>query len=51
MMQSVWGWRGAFIGAGMLGFAVAAYLVATPTETPAAAAARQAPAKPPAGGC
>jgi FSR family fosmidomycin resistance protein-like MFS transporter len=27
MMQSVWGWRGAFIGAGVLGFAVAALLV------------------------
>ncbi len=28
MMQSVWGWRGAFIGAGVLGFAVAAIVVA-----------------------
>ena len=28
MMQSLWGWRGAFIGAGMLGFAVAALLLA-----------------------
>ena len=28
MMQGVWGWRGAFIGAGILGFAVAALLVA-----------------------
>jgi FSR family fosmidomycin resistance protein-like MFS transporter len=28
LMQSVWGWRGAFIGAGVLGFAVAALLVA-----------------------
>src|SRR5450759_4468432 len=28
MMQSVWGWRGAFIGAGILGFAVAAILLA-----------------------
>jgi len=28
MMQSVWGWRGAFIGAGVLGFAVAAVLLA-----------------------
>lgn len=27
MMQSLWGWRGAFIGAGMLGFAVAALLL------------------------
>ncbi len=40
MMQNVWGWRGAFIGAAMLGFAVAAYLIATPTETPGAAAHR-----------
>ena len=28
MMQSLWGWRGAFIGAGLLGFAVAAVLLA-----------------------
>jgi FSR family fosmidomycin resistance protein-like MFS transporter len=28
MMASLWGWRGAFIGAGILGFAVAAILVA-----------------------
>jgi len=28
MMQSLWGWRGAFIGAGILGFAVAAMLIA-----------------------
>ena len=28
MMQSLWGWRGAFIGAGLLGFAVAALLLA-----------------------
>ena len=27
MMQSLWGWRGAFIGAGILGFAVAAALM------------------------
>ncbi len=27
-MQSLWGWRGAFIGAGLLGFAVAALLLA-----------------------
>ena len=27
-MQSVWGWRGAFIGAGLVGFAVAALLLA-----------------------
>jgi FSR family fosmidomycin resistance protein-like MFS transporter len=28
IMQSLWGWRGAFIGAGMLGFTVAAILLA-----------------------
>jgi MFS family permease len=28
MMQNVWGWRGAFIGAGVLGFAVAGILLA-----------------------
>src|ERR1017187_6902466 len=28
MMQSLWGWRGAFIGAGLLGFAVAVLLLA-----------------------
>src|SRR5579864_8754759 len=28
MMQSVWGWRGAFIGAGILGFAAAGMLLA-----------------------
>jgi len=28
IMQSVWGWRGAFVGAGLIGFAVAALLVA-----------------------
>ena len=28
MMQSVWGWRGAFIGAGVFGFVVAAILLA-----------------------
>jgi len=30
MMQSLWGWRGAFIGAGVLGFAVAGVLLALP---------------------
>ncbi len=43
-MQSQWGWRGAFIGAGVLGFAVAALLVvmrdndtgAAPQKQPAA---------------
>ena len=28
LMQSLWGWRGAFVGAGILGFAVAALLLA-----------------------
>jgi len=28
VMQSVWGWRGAFVGAGVLGFAVAVILLA-----------------------
>jgi MFS transporter, FSR family, fosmidomycin resistance protein len=28
LMQNMWGWRGAFIGAGILGFAVAAILLA-----------------------
>jgi len=28
LMQSLWGWRGAFIGAGLIGFAVAVLLVA-----------------------
>ena len=39
LMQSLWGWRGAFIGAGVLGFAVAAFLVAMSEdiEEPAAA--------------
>lgn len=32
LMQSIWGWRGAFIGAGVLGFAVAALLVAIKDE-------------------
>ena len=27
MMQSLWGWRGAFVGTGILGFAVAAVLL------------------------
>ena len=39
MMQSLWGWRGAFIGAGVLGFAAAALLLAMresePTHAPA----------------
>jgi FSR family fosmidomycin resistance protein-like MFS transporter len=33
IMQSLWGWRGAFIGAGVLGFAVAALLLAIREDT------------------
>jgi MFS family permease len=43
MMQSLWGWRGAFVGAGILGFAVAAMLIAirdNAAEAPAAAPPR-----------
>lgn len=45
MMQSLWGWRGAFIGAGIMGFAVAAVVLAIrdQDDTPAT----QAAAKPP----
>jgi MFS family permease len=44
LMQSLWGWRGAFIGAGVLGFAVAALLVAMREDAvgPAAIAAPRA---------
>jgi FSR family fosmidomycin resistance protein-like MFS transporter len=38
MMQSIWGWRGAFIGAGLLGFAVAAILMLAREGTPLPAA-------------
>ena len=38
-MQSVWGWRGAFVGAGILGFAVAALLIAMRGNGTAAAPA------------
>jgi MFS family permease len=34
MMQSLWGWRGAFIGAAILGFAVAALLLVQRDEPP-----------------
>ena len=34
LMQNLWGWRGAFIGAGMLGFAVAAILLAVRENAP-----------------
>jgi len=43
LMQSLWGWRGAFIGAGILGFAVAAMLIAVRdngADAPAASAPR-----------
>jgi MFS family permease len=43
MMQSIWGWRGAFIGAGALGFAVAAILLAIRDQ--GTAAATPAPAR------
>jgi len=43
-MQSLWGWRGAFIGAGLLGFAIAALLLAVRAQPPAASTA--APARP-----
>ena len=45
MMQSVWGWRGAFIGAGIFGIAVAAILIAIrdePISTKTATAERAA---------
>jgi MFS family permease len=34
LMQSVWGWRGAFVGAALLGFAVAALLLIQREEPP-----------------
>jgi MFS family permease len=34
LMQSVWGWRGAFVGAAVLGFAVAALLLIQREEPP-----------------
>jgi FSR family fosmidomycin resistance protein-like MFS transporter len=43
LMQNIWGWRGAFIGAGILGFAVAAILLAVRDEP--AVPERAAPAK------
>ena len=46
LMQSLWGWRGAFIGAAVLGFAVAGILmlVRDPPATPASAAPPRASA-------
>ena len=35
LMQSVWGWRGAFIGAGVLGFIAAAFVLSVREQTPA----------------
>lgn len=40
IMQSVWGWRGAFIGASILGFAVAMALIAIGDQAEARAAPR-----------
>jgi MFS family permease len=34
LMQNIWGWRGAFIGAGILGLAVAAILIAVRDNNP-----------------
>ena len=48
LMQSMWGWRGAFIGAGVLGFAAAALLLTMTDDNEtvhAAAAARSAETK------
>lgn len=49
LMQSIWGWRGAFLGAAALGFAVAALLASqrqTLAERPSPAAPRTGAAKP-----
>ncbi len=50
MMQNLWGWRGAFIGASILGFAVAAVLMAIREHAPAHAAAPRAKSGTDAGG-
>jgi MFS transporter, FSR family, fosmidomycin resistance protein len=42
LMHSLWGWRGAFIGAGMLGFAVAAALALIREQEPASGGAERA---------
>jgi FSR family fosmidomycin resistance protein-like MFS transporter len=41
MMQSLWGWRGAFIGAGLFGFAIAAILLMVRDNAPAQVTAPQ----------
>ncbi len=41
-MQSVWGWRGAFIGAGVLGFIAAIFVLAAREGAPVYAAAKPA---------
>ena len=54
MMQSLWGWRGAFIGASVLGFAVAAVLIAvrdSRADRRAAPRAKSEATATPAGGC
>ncbi len=45
LMQNLWGWRGAFIGAGLFGLAVAAILLMVREEPVAAAAKRNDVAK------
>jgi len=42
IMQSLWGWRGAFIGAGVLGFVVAALLLAVRDDSGGSARSRHA---------
>ena len=52
MMQSVWGWRGAFIGAGIIGFVTAAILLAIHDQsaTPAKVSSARADSGEPASG-
>jgi MFS family permease len=42
IMQNLWGWRGAFIGAGLIGLAVAAIILALRDQAPAQAITRNA---------
>jgi FSR family fosmidomycin resistance protein-like MFS transporter len=52
VMESIWGWRGAFIGAGCLGFVVAAVLLsigAQPAATPNVTATQARPPDSPVG--